>query len=130
MSPLVALAAIAAAQALPAPGSVHWEPVGEGDRAYDFIDPGTIVREGDIVSYTSRLTIVIPDETGITLMVLRHARNCRTGRTGLSAADGYNADGRLVASRRSRPADIVYEENTPGPGAALVQRRVCGPPAN
>jgi hypothetical protein len=98
-----------------------------GGTAYDFIDPATIVRAGDIVSYTSRLTIALPDENdGISLMVIRNARNCRTGRTGFSAIDGYDAEGRLLASRRTRPADILYREDPPGARATLVHRRVCG----
>jgi hypothetical protein len=123
----ILVAAALVLQSLPAPRRVHWEIVGEGNTAYDFIDPATIVREGDIVSYTSRLTSVLPEETGgVALMVIRNVRNCRTGRTGFSAMDGYDAEGRLVASRQTRPADILYREDSPGPGAALVHRRVCG----
>ncbi|HEV7661060.1 MAG TPA: hypothetical protein VGO55_14575 [Allosphingosinicella sp.] len=114
-------------QSLPAPRSVQWEIVGEGGTAYDFIDPATVVREGDIVHYTSRLTSVLPDETGgIRIMVIRNAPNCRTGRTGFSAIDGYDAEGRLVVARQTPPADILYREDSPGPRAPLVHRRVCG----
>lgn len=124
---IILAAAALLLQSLPAPRSVHWEIVGEGDTAYDFIDPATIVREGDIVSYTSRLTSVLPEETGgVALMVIRNARNCRTGRTGFSAIDGYDAEGRLIVSRRTPPADILYREDSPGPRAPLVHRRVCG----
>ncbi len=117
-------------QALPAPRDVQWENIGEGDTVYDIIDPATIVREGDIVSYTSRLDIVLPGEDGITQMVIRNARNCRTGQTGFSGIDGYNEEGRRIVSRRTRPADIVYRDDTPGPRAPMVHRRVCGAPAH
>ena len=113
-------------QPLPEPRSVHWESIADGDVTYDFIDPATIVREGDIVSYTSRLTDPLGSMDGIIVMVIRHARNCRTGREGFLGIDGYNEDWRLVASRRTQPRDVVYQEDTPGPRAPLVHRRVCG----
>jgi hypothetical protein len=126
MTVILAAAALAL-QSLPAPRGVQWEIVGEGDTAFDFIDPATIVREGDIVSYTSRLTSVLPEETGgVALMVIRNVRNCRTGRTGFSAMDGYDTGGRLIASRQTPPAEILYREDMPGPRGPLVHRRVRG----
>jgi hypothetical protein len=127
---IIALAAFLLLQPFPEPRSVQWEPIREGDATYDFIDPATIVRDGDIVSYTSRLTDPLGGPDGVAIMVLRHARNCRTQWEGFLGIDGYNAEWRLVASRRTAMRDVVYEADTPGPRAPLVHRRVCGAPAS
>ncbi len=127
---LVAIAAALLMEPFPAPRSVQWEPIQEGDVTYDFIDPATIERDGDIVSYTSRLTDPLGGPDGITIMVIRHARNCRTRQQGFLGIDGYNADWRRVVSRRTRLRDVAYEDDRPGTHATLVHRRVCGDPAS
>jgi hypothetical protein len=59
-------------------------------------------------------------------MILRHAMNCRTRQVGIVAADGYGADGRLVRTRESAPAEIVYEDYPAGADADRLHERVCG----
>jgi hypothetical protein len=113
-------------QPLPEPRNVQWEALSDGEATYDFIDPGTIVREGDIVSYTSRLTDPVGGQDGPTIMVIRHARNCRTGQEGFLGIDAYDANGHRFASRRTQMRDVEYRAETPGTRALMVQQRVCG----
>lgn len=113
-------------QVLPPPGGVHWETViREGGLRFE-IDPATIVREGEIVRYTVRLPLTETTESGMRVMILRHAMNCRTRQVGIAAGDGYAGDGHLVSSRETAPADIVYEDYPPGPDADRLHDRICG----
>lgn len=125
----IILSAALLLQPLPEPRSVQWEQIADGGTTYDFLDPATIVREGDIVSYTTRLTDPLGNQDGPIIMVIRHARNCRTGQTGFLGIDAYNQAWQRVGSRRTRPRDVVYQDDTPGRGTELLHRRVCGAPA-
>src|SRR4051812_34673776 len=110
----VILTAALLLQPFPEPRSVQWEALSEGDSTYDFIDPGTIVREGDIASYTSRLTDPAGGQGGPTIMVIRHARNCRTGQEGFLGIDAYNSNWNRFASRRTQLRDVEYRAGTSG----------------
>lgn len=117
-------------QALPAPGGVRWEMViGEGEQGLE-VDPGTIEREGEVVRYTIRLHVTQANAAGIRVMVLRHVLNCRTRQHGIAAGDGYGADGRLITTRQSTAAEIVYEPFPTGPDADRMHRRLCGAAAS
>jgi hypothetical protein len=119
---------IAALQALPAPDAVRWEPLLAGAGNSAEIDPGTIVREGELALYTVLLRLT-PEmaQGGVRMMVIRNAMNCRTGQIGIRAGAGYDEGGALVLSRETAPADVVYEDYPADADGHRVRRRVCGP---
>jgi len=119
---------VAAVQALPAPDAVRWEPLLAGGGTSAEIDPATIVREGELALYTVLLRLPAEAaQSGVTMMVMRQAMNCRTRQIGIRAGAGYDEGGRLVMSRETAPADVVYEAYPQDADSERMRRRVCGP---
>lgn len=126
MSPAI-LALALALQVLPAPASVQWEEVGTDQDGRNAIDPASVRRSGGLVRFTMRVLFHNPASFGGThVMTMRLVFDCERRSFGVEAADGYDGNGRLTASREVTPAEVRYQPMTAVAGHEALRARVCG----
>lgn len=116
------LAALAA-QLLPAPGAVQWELVAEEREGRTSIDPASLARDGDVVTFLLRLDAAAPTAEGFRVQIVRLAVDCRRRALGIRSADAYGEDGRFANSVEAPEVEFVPLGTSPG-HERLVQR-VC-----
>lgn len=127
MTMTILLAALAA-QALPAPGSVTgWETLPDDASGHNFLDPASLRRDGDVVRVLVRGVANSVAANGIKSMMMRFRVDCRQRTLGIEAADGYDANGRLLGSRVA-PAVAMAPVAGMASLTALVAR-ACRPAA-
>jgi hypothetical protein len=122
---LFALTAALAAQALPAPGAVTWEPVTEDVGGRYSIDPTSIVRNGDRVRFLMRAFAARVEADGTSSAVVRYLIDCRARTAGMLAADFYRGDA-FANSLTVDEDEIELRPLTEGTGEVQLHRRVCG----
>lgn len=125
MIPIQLLAAALAAQILPAPGTVRWEPLVEEPSGPSFIDPDSLAREGHFVRYVRRTDLLVADADGVRMKILILVQHCRRPATGLIAGDLYGEDGRFLRSIRNASGGILFFPMSSGAQPRQVHRRVC-----
>lgn len=118
------LAAALAAQALPAPGAVQWEEVGQDSGGRYLIDPTSIVRSGDRVRFVMRAFAAQAEADGTSSAVGRFLLDCRARTWGMLAVAFYRGEV-LANSNETAEADVALGPIAANSGEAF-HRRVCG----
>ena len=124
------LSAALLAQSMPAPGGAHWEEVGTPRGGIAFaLDPASIARTGDRVTFRMRTTRDQADEQGVTVAVIGYTMDCRAHTATMNAIDLYKADGNFA---HAIPAAEFDDDPQPvsndGPQHDIMTR-VCAAPA-
>lgn len=120
------LLAALAAQVLPAPGTVRWEPLADESSGPSFIDPGSLTRDGDVVRFRSRSDRRVVAADGIRMLVVQAAIDCRRRMVGFGGGDAYGEGGRFLYSIPVGPGAVQFQPLPASPGVDQVFRRVCG----
>src|SRR5207253_4219592 len=93
------LTAAMLAQSLPAPAGAQWENVGAPRDGVTFaLDPASIARTGDRVTFRMRTTRDQPDGDGVAVAVMGFTMDCRARTATMNAIDFYKADGSFARS--------------------------------
>lgn len=117
-----------AAQLLPEPSSVRWEMMVEESHGPSFVDPASITRDGDIVRFLNRTDRNVDDGSGVRMIVVRVAIDCRRRMIGMMQGDTYDGAGHLISSI-DPPGDVQFQPLPESPGGIRVFQRMCGAPA-
>lgn len=124
------LTAALLAQSLPAPGSAQWENVGSPNAGISFaLDPASIARTGDRVTFRMRTTREPADEEGVNVAIMASTMDCRARTATMNAIDLYKADGSFA---RSVPQSSFDDDPQPvinGSPQQAILTRVCAAPA-
>lgn len=121
----IAITALAA-QLLAEPGNVPWERVADESGGASYIDPRSLVRDGDVVRFLNRTDRVRDNGDGVRMLVVRVAIDCRRRMVGFVEGDAYDEGGRYLRSVSPRPEGFAFEPLPASPGPDRVFRRVCG----
>jgi hypothetical protein len=117
-------------QSMPAPGNVQWENVGTPRDGIAFaVDPASIARTGDRVTFRMRSLRDNPDEQGIKIAVIGYEMNCRARTAAMTAIDLYKADGGFDHAIPGASFDDDPQPVSNDPVQVAVMTRVCQPPA-
>lgn len=120
----IAIAALAA-QLLPAPAATRWEDVAAESDGRTWLDPASLVRDGDAARFVLRMESSATPP-GVRTLVMRVLLDCRDRRIGLEAADAYSADGRFLETRQAPRDGVAFEPLGTTEAHAALYRRVCG----
>lgn len=123
---ILTLAAALAAQALPAPGAVFWEPVSEDSGGRYSIDPASLVRDGDRVRFLMRAFAARAEADGVDSAVVRYVIDCRRRASATLAADFYRGEA-FAHSRETDAAAVERQLDRGFSGEDQLIRRVCPP---
>jgi hypothetical protein len=117
-------------QSMPAPGAAQWEDVGapRGGTAFA-VDPASIARTGDRVSFRMRTTRDEADEQGIKVAVIGYEMDCRARTAMMEAIDLYKTDGSFDHSIPSASFDDDPQPVSNDPVQQAIMTRVCQAPA-
>lgn len=117
-------------QSLPAPGSAQWETVGTPSGGITFaLDPASVARSGDRVTFRMRTTREQADEQGVTVAVIGYTMDCRAHTAAMNAIDLYKADGSFAHSIPAAEFDDDPQPVTADSAQQTILTRVCQPPA-
>ena len=117
-------------QSMPAPGTVQWETVGAPRGGIAFaVDPASIARTGDRVTFRMRSLRDTPDEQGIKTAVIGYEMNCRARTAAMTAIDLYRADGSFDHAIPGASFDDDPQPVSNDPVQVAVMTRVCQAPA-
>lgn len=116
-----------ALQALPAPGAVQWELVVDDREGQTYIDPASLVRDGDVVRVLNRLDPSPAMRPQRMPVVVRVVFDCRRITFGLEAYDQYDDGGRFVRSGAAS-AQVNLQPLGSSPSHNRMHARVCGRP--
>ena len=126
----LALLAAMLVQSMPAPANVQWETVGTPRGGIAFaVDPASIARTGDRVTFRMRSLRDTPDEQGIKIAVIGYEMNCRARTAAMTAIDLYKADGSFDHAIPSTSFDDDPQPVSNDPVQVAVMTRVCQAPA-
>jgi hypothetical protein len=123
---IMTLAAALAVQILPAPGTVRWELMVEEPSGSSFLDPASLVRNGDLVRYVNRTDRLVDQGDGIRMLIVQVAIDCRRRMLGFVQGDAYGEGGRFLRSVPGRPGGPAMQPLVEAPGPDRVFRRICG----
>lgn len=117
-------------QSMPAPGNVQWETVGTPRGGIAFaVDPTSIARTGDRVTFRMRSLRDTPDDQGIKTAVIGYEMNCRARTAAMTAIDLYKADGSFDHAIPGASFDDDPQPVSNDPVQVAVMTRVCQAPA-
>ena len=117
-------------QSMPAPDSAQWETVGTPRGGIAFaVDPASIARTGDRVTFRMRSLRDAPDEQGIRTAVIGYEMDCRNRTAAMTAIDLYKADGSFDHAIPAASFDDDPQPVSNDPQQAAVMARVCRAPA-
>lgn len=119
-----------ALQALPAPGAVRWEAVTAEPTGSIWIDPTSLVREGDVARFLVRFETISAQRDGFGAIVMRMQVDCPGRRMGFDVADAYDLNGVFKETRRTPPGPTDFRPLGTSEGHVAFHRRVCGAPPN
>ena len=120
------LTAAMLAQSLPAPAGAQWENVGAPRDGVTFaLDPASIARTGDRVTFRMRTTRDQPDGDGVAVAVMGFTMDCRARTATMNAIDFYKADGSFARSLPSASFDDDPQPVTGDSAQQAVLTRVC-----
>ena len=124
------LAAALLVQSMPAPGAAQWETVGTPRDGIAFaVDPASIARTADRVTFRMRSLRDNPDEQGIRIAVIGYEMNCRARTAAMTAIDLYKADGSFDHAIPGASFDDDPQPVSNDPVQVAVMTRVCQAPA-
>ena len=117
-------------QSMPAPGAAQWQDVGTPRGGIAFaVDPASIARSGDRVTFRMRTTRDEPDEQGIKTAVIGYEMNCRARTAAMTAIDLYKADGGFDHAIPGASFDDDPQPVSNDPVQQAIMTRVCQAPA-
>jgi hypothetical protein len=117
------LAALAA-QSLPVPGAVRWEPVAEDSGGHYEIDPTSLVRSGTRVRVLIRAIAARAEVDGTSSAVVRYLIDCQARTAAMLTADFYRGDA-FASSRAVDEDQVQLRPIEAGTGEVGLHRRVC-----
>lgn len=117
-------------QSMPAPAAAQWEQVGAPRGGIAFaVDPASIARTGDRVTFRMRTTRDEPDEQGVKVAVIGYEMDCRARTAAMTAIDLYRADGSFDHAIPSASFDDDPQPVSNDPVQQAIMARVCRAPA-
>lgn len=121
---LLAAALPAAAQNLPNRDAVRWREVGVVEAFRYFVDPSSVTREGDTVTFLMRGSAPPSPTDGINTIVARVTLDCRARLVGVGESDLYRE---IAGFAQSAPADTDGLRPPSDPGQTLLLNHFCTP---
>ena len=126
MNIVLALLAIAAAQAATDLPDVRWEPAGSRLGFSVSFDPGSVRAVRDRVSFRMRIDGPIPSPAGAQTGIATIEVDCATGMGAWIEGRFYNVSGMLLETRSVAPAGRRAQAPERGTPEARIHDRVCG----